>query len=113
MPAESDFGPLGFVISEELVPSPAHRAAGVTSIDFDGLLNPPLKLVEDLAEGCGGQIWTAGLVLAKYLIGSQSQWSHIRNKTMFVGFKHHRLVYIRVTDRPPFLDLNLVLAVVS
>ncbi|EON62862.1 hypothetical protein W97_02087 [Coniosporium apollinis CBS 100218] len=57
-----------FGVSEDLVQSPAHKTAGASSIDFDGLLSTPLKLQEDLAEGCGGQLWPAGMVLSKYLL---------------------------------------------
>ncbi|KAI9873775.1 MAG: hypothetical protein M1830_010616 [Pleopsidium flavum] len=55
-------------ISEDLVESPTHKPASTTIIDFDGLLTPPLKLQEDLAQGCGGQLWPAGMVLAKYIL---------------------------------------------
>ena len=57
-----------FAISEDLVQSPRHKAAGISSIDFDGLLELPLKLHEDLKEGCGGQLWPAGMVLSKYML---------------------------------------------
>ena len=56
------------VISEDLVQSPAHKPAGVSTLDFDGLLFQPLKLQEDLKNGCGGQLWPAGMVLAKYIL---------------------------------------------
>ncbi|TKA69943.1 hypothetical protein B0A49_09954 [Cryomyces minteri] len=42
-----------FNISEDLVQSPVHKAAGTSSLDFDGLLSTPLKLHEDLSGGCG------------------------------------------------------------
>jgi hypothetical protein len=57
-----------FGITEEFVQSPVHRPAGTSSIDFDGLLQPGLKLHENLANGNGGQAWPAGMVLAKYLL---------------------------------------------
>lgn len=57
-----------FGISEDLVQSPVHKATGVSSVDFDGLLSPPLRLQEDLSEGCGGQLWPAGMVLSKYML---------------------------------------------
>lgn len=56
------------IIGEDLVQSPEHKAAGTQSIDFDGLLSPPLELHEDLSKGCGGQLWPAGLVVAKYML---------------------------------------------
>ncbi|KAK0313470.1 Protein-lysine N-methyltransferase efm6 [Friedmanniomyces endolithicus] len=57
-----------FAISEDLVQSPTHKQASITSTDFDGLLKEPLLLSEDLAKGNGGQAWPAGYVLAKYLL---------------------------------------------
>jgi hypothetical protein len=57
-----------FDISSDLVPPAVIKPAGVSSIDFDGLLSPPLKLQEDLKNGCGGQLWPAGMVLAKYML---------------------------------------------
>ncbi|KAI0393285.1 putative methyltransferase-domain-containing protein [Xylariaceae sp. FL0594] len=59
----------------DLTPLPQYKQAGTTEIDFDGLLLPPaaggrgpLKLHEDLANGCGGQLWPAGMTLAKYVL---------------------------------------------
>ncbi|KAI9776558.1 MAG: hypothetical protein M1835_005478 [Candelina submexicana] len=57
-----------FAISEELVQSPSHKHANTSVIDFDGLLTTPLSLHEDLTEGCGGQLWPAGMVLARYML---------------------------------------------
>lgn len=54
--------------SEGLVPVAERLEARITSTDFDGLLNLPLRLHEDLARGCGGMIWQAGDTLAKYVI---------------------------------------------
>ena len=68
-------------IPEALIaPRPALQAS--TSLHtFTSLLNPPLKLHEDLKEGCGGQLWPAGMVLAKYLLQRPELW---RGKVMFV-----------------------------
>lgn len=66
-------------VSTDLVDLPVIKSAGVSNIDFDGLLNPPLKLHEDLKEGCGGQLWPAGMVLAKYCLG---QVGDLSGKTM-------------------------------
>lgn len=71
-----------FGISEDLVQSPAHKTAGASSIDFDGLLSTPLKLQEDLAEGCGGQLWPAGMVLSNYLL--RNHRNVMKGRTMFV-----------------------------
>ncbi|KAK5091096.1 Protein-lysine N-methyltransferase efm6 [Lithohypha guttulata] len=51
-----------------IVPERQNKAAGTTSTDFDGLLPKPLLLHEDLKEGCGGQLWPAGVTLAKYML---------------------------------------------
>ena len=56
-------------ISEDLVPVRPAKVAGQTSISFSDLLDPPLLLQEDLKEGCGGQLWPAGMVLAEHLLG--------------------------------------------
>ncbi|KAI9773805.1 MAG: hypothetical protein M1840_006030 [Geoglossum simile] len=56
------------ILPESLVPSPTHIQAHITTVGFDGLLRTPLRLKEDLAEGCGGKLWPAGMVLARYLL---------------------------------------------
>ena len=38
-------------VSEDFVQSPAHKAASITSIDFNGLLLPNLQLHENLTNG--------------------------------------------------------------
>ncbi|KAK3216094.1 hypothetical protein GRF29_8g2121876 [Pseudopithomyces chartarum] len=57
-----------FGVSEDLVAPAVIKSAGVSEVDFDGLLSPPLKLQEDLKNGCGGQLWPAGMVLSKYML---------------------------------------------
>ena len=71
-----------FAISEDLVQSPQHKAAGASEIDFDGLLSTPLRLHEDLKNGCGGQLWPAGMVLSKYLLRSHKE--SFKDKTVCV-----------------------------
>jgi hypothetical protein len=61
---EQDFLAFG----EDFVKSPEHLTASTQSIDFDGLLDSPLLLHEDLAAGCGGMLWPAGMRMAKYLL---------------------------------------------
>ena len=61
-----DFASLS--IAEDLVPIRPAKPAGQTSISFSSLLDPPLLLHEDLKEGCGGQLWPAGMVLAEHLL---------------------------------------------
>jgi hypothetical protein len=62
---------------EDFVKSPEHLAASTQSIDFDGLLDSPLLLHEDLAAGCGGMLWPAGMRMAKYLLKMKKE--EIRN----------------------------------
>ncbi|RDW91212.1 protein-lysine N-methyltransferase EFM6 [Coleophoma crateriformis] len=61
-----EFSPLA--IGEDLTPLPAYKAASTASIHFSSLLSPPLLLHEDLANGCGGQLWPAGMVLAQHIL---------------------------------------------
>ncbi|KAK0614153.1 putative methyltransferase-domain-containing protein [Immersiella caudata] len=61
-----EFDPLTF--DEGLTPLPEYKAAGTTAVDFSGLLDEPVKLHEDLKSGCGGQLWPAGMVLAKHML---------------------------------------------
>ncbi|KAK4113715.1 hypothetical protein N656DRAFT_788648 [Canariomyces notabilis] len=61
-----EFSPLAF--DEDLAPLPQYKTAGTTELDFSGLLGEPLKLHEDLKSGCGGQLWPAGMVLAKHML---------------------------------------------
>jgi len=67
-------------LSESLVPSQVHKQATTTSTTFDGLLEPPLLLKEDLKEGCGGQLWPAGMVLAKYML--RKHHADLKQKTI-------------------------------
>ena len=73
---------LPFSVSEDLVPLRTQKAAGALTIDFDGLLTPPLKLHEDLKEGNGGQAWPAGVTLAKHLL--KYHIKGLESKSMFV-----------------------------
>ena len=56
------------VFSIGLIPERENKSAGTTQADFDGLLSEPLLLHEDLKEGCGGQLWPAGITLTKYML---------------------------------------------
>lgn len=55
-------------IGQDFAPLPAYKEAGTATIDADGLLEPPLRLREDLSGGCGGQTWPAGMVLARHML---------------------------------------------
>jgi hypothetical protein len=71
-----------FGVSQDLVPPAPMKAAGASEIDFDGLLSPPLKLHEDLKNGCGGQLWPAGMVLSKYILRKHAR--ELAGKEMYV-----------------------------
>lgn len=71
-----------FMLSEDLIPSAPPDLPARISLDFSGLLDPPLILESDRKEGCGGQLWPAGKALAKYLL--QCKMDELRGKTMFV-----------------------------
>ncbi|KAI0408811.1 putative methyltransferase-domain-containing protein [Xylaria palmicola] len=66
--AGDEFSPLA--LADDLTPLPAYKAAGTTETDFGGLLpaDRPLRLHEDLTNGCGGQLWPAGMTLARYML---------------------------------------------
>ncbi|KAL8859550.1 MAG: hypothetical protein Q9178_003949 [Gyalolechia marmorata] len=72
---------LSISINEELVPPTACKSPSITSIDFEGLLDPPLLLQDDPKE-CGGQLWPGGMVLAKYLL--RTKMTELQGRTMFV-----------------------------
>lgn len=109
--AENDI----FAIDQSLAPRPVLKTAGTTSLTFDGLLVPPLCLHEDLRDGCGGQLWPAGMVLAKYLL-TQGKDS-LENKTIvelgagggLVGLAVARGCHVTrpifITDQKPMLAL--------
>jgi len=54
-------------VSESLVPVRETKRAGTSCVSLNGLLRCPIFIKEDLKEGCGGQLWPAGLLLAQYL----------------------------------------------
>ncbi|EPS35693.1 hypothetical protein H072_10856 [Dactylellina haptotyla CBS 200.50] len=66
----SSLDPTEFKFPQGLVPERENLPAGrVTTTTLDGTLTKtPLKLIEDLTNGCGGQLWPAGVRLAKYFI---------------------------------------------
>ncbi|RAH74674.1 uncharacterized protein BO66DRAFT_388149 [Aspergillus aculeatinus CBS 121060] len=103
-------------VDESLVPVRDIKQASQSNVDFDGLLATPLLLQEDLKEGCGGQLWPAGMVLAKYLL-RQHRFS-LANKSIIelgsggglVGLAIARGCQIGpspvfITDQAPMLSL--------
>ncbi|KAI6789094.1 S-adenosyl-L-methionine-dependent methyltransferase [Hortaea werneckii] len=94
----------GFAISEDLVSSRTQKQAGTGDVDFDGLLQTPLKLHEDLAKGNGGQAWPAGRVLAKYLLRKKKD--ELKRSTMLaiaLGCQPDQALHI--TDMDSMLNL--------
>jgi hypothetical protein len=77
-----DETPNFLAFGQDLVEPRSIKASGTSIIDFDGSLSPPLRVHEDLAEGCGGQLWPAGMVLAKYMLRNRNL---VEEKTMFVS----------------------------
>ncbi|KAJ6107935.1 hypothetical protein N7523_009258 [Penicillium sp. IBT 18751x] len=69
-----------FDVSDSLAPPRVNKLASTTTLNFDGLLKDPLYLKEDLKDGCGGQLWPAGIFLAKYLLSHHS--SDLSGKTI-------------------------------
>ena len=72
---------LDFSITEDLIPTTEAKRPSITSIDFNGLLTPPLLLQDNPTE-CGGQLWPGGMVLATYLL--QSKMTEFKGRTVFV-----------------------------
>lgn len=70
------------LIGESLIPVRERKHAGTTIVTIDGLLKEPLQLKEDLKEGCGGQVWPAGLLLSRYMLEEHA--TDLVGKTMFV-----------------------------
>jgi hypothetical protein len=74
---------LPFAISESFVPTRDRKEAALTEVTVNGLLEKPLLLTEDLKEGCGGQLWPAGMLLSDYML--REHRSDLRGKTMSVS----------------------------
>ncbi|CAI6338281.1 unnamed protein product [Periconia digitata] len=111
-----------FGVSEDLVPPAVIKSAGISEVDFDGMLTPPLKLNEDLKNGCGGQLWPAGMVLGKYMLRKQQE--DLEGKEIVelgaggglvglaVAIKYNSAKTLHITDQLPMYELmkqNIVL----
>ena len=103
-----------FAISHSLIPEPTHKLAGQTELAFGGLLSSPLILHEDLQGGCGGQLWPAGMTLARYLLQrntllSNKQILEIGAGVGLVGLavasSGHVSSQVLITDQKPMLGL--------
>ncbi|PSK53132.1 Protein-lysine N-methyltransferase rrg1 [Elsinoe australis] len=101
---------LSGLVNDDFVQLPDYKAAGVSEVDFDGLLKTPLRLHEDLKEGCGGQLWPAGMVLSKHLLRQKQVSGSILELGaggglvgLAVALAHDTKVHI--TDQLPMLDL--------
>lgn len=71
-----------FTVDEDYVQSPTHHLALTSAVDFNGLLDAPLVLHQDLRNGNGGQLWPAGVILTKYLL--RIKRDELRQASMFV-----------------------------
>ena len=76
---ESTIGSIGY---ESLIHVPARETPAVISTDLDGVLGVPLMIHENATDGCGGRIWPAGRVLARYMIARYAKG--LEGKTMYV-----------------------------
>jgi hypothetical protein len=58
------------ILGWDIAPEPETSVVGVSNLTFDGLLEDPgLQVEEDGgAAGCGGKLWPAGELLARYMI---------------------------------------------
>jgi len=76
-----------FGFSTTLVPERTNKPAATTNLDFDGLLPPHTSLLlhEDLQEGCGGQLWPAGMVLSKYILSYHKTRSLLGKSIVEIG----------------------------
>lgn len=92
-----------FDVSDSLAPPRVNKVASTTTLTFDGLLKDPLHLKEDLKTGCGGQLWPAGIFLAKYLLGQHS--SDLSGKTMSV-FRLSPCVWPGDPERSEIVDID-------
>jgi hypothetical protein len=76
----ADHGVEEFGLSYDLVQPAVMKLAGLSEVGFNGLLTSPIKLLEDLTDGCGGQLWPAGMVLAKYMLRKHRE--ELKGKSM-------------------------------
>ncbi|KAK2861296.1 hypothetical protein FQN49_004350 [Arthroderma sp. PD_2] len=102
----SEHQPDQLLVSDSLVPPREIQCPGTSTVSLDGILNPPLQLREDLKEGCGGQIWPAGVVLSKYMIEKHA--SDLQGKTILELGSGSGLVGLAVakgcvTDSPIYI----------
>jgi hypothetical protein len=84
-------------IPEDFIASKPHVAPHIVSLSFSGLLNPPLRLLEDRTE-VGSQLWPAGKALAEYLL--RYKMDELQGKTMYVMNTSHVLARTVLTLRP-------------
>ncbi len=109
-----------FTISTTLIPERDSKKPNTTIITFDDLLpvDRPLLLHEDLQEGCGGQLWPAGMVLSKYMLRHHGKGT-LRGKSIVeigaggglvglavaLGCQTDDAQTIHITDQVPMLAL--------
>lgn len=79
MPDPTDASSPLLAVPEDLIASKPHVLPRIVSLSFSGLLNPPLRLLEDRTE-VGSQLWPAGKALAEYLL--RCKMDELQGKTM-------------------------------
>jgi protein N-lysine methyltransferase METTL21A len=109
-----------FAISTNLIPERTHKSASTTTITFDGLLPPttPLLLHEDLQDGCGGQLWPAGMALSKYMLRYHGEGTFkgksiteigagggLVGLAVALGCEINEGIKVQITDQVPMLSL--------
>ena len=77
-------------ISDDLVPQRASKQSEIVILPFSGFLDPPLRLQTNVSQ-CGGQLWSAGMVLADYLI--RHDLEALRGKKMFAFLNGYQTPY--------------------
>lgn len=103
---------LPLAISESLVPVRENKRAGTVLLSLDGLLQPPLQIKEDLKEGCGGKLWPAGMVLAKYMLRKHK--SDLCGKSMSVlSNTHFRLFTFKKETKECIFGKSIILGTLT
>lgn len=88
-------------VGEDLSPLPILKSAGTAELDFSGLLSTPLRLHEDLAQGCGGQLWPPGMILAKHMLRYHRE--DLRQTRMWVSrLPHDALAFVTADPDPAY-----------
>lgn len=100
-----------FELDTDLVPLPQDSERGVKDLTFGDLLDEPLKIeVDGGAKGCGGHIWPAGDLLARYAINKKfgGKIVELGSGTGLTGLalaKANPSAHVYITDQDMMLPL--------